>query len=181
MADQQDKPTKNLEDLWKLVEEIEVAMFTTRRADGQLVSRPMANQVPSEGADFWFVTNTDTHKLDELENDPHVNLAYYNTKSREYVSVSGIARVVEDRSKIRELYRPDWKAWFPGDDEKSGTPDDPNITLIGVDADSAVYLKVDKPQPVVLFEVVKGMVTGDTPDLGETRRVGKRDLQKARR
>lgn len=181
MPNQQDKPTKNLEDLWKLIEDIEVAMFTTRRADGQLVSRPMATQVPSAGADFWFATNTDTHKLDELEADPHVNLAYYNTKSREYVSVSGVARVVDDRNKIRELYRPDWKAWFPGDDEKSGTPDDPNITLIAVDADSAVYLKVDKPRPVVLFEVVKGMVTGDTPDLGETRRVDKRDLQKARR
>jgi general stress protein 26 len=181
MPEKQNKPDKNIEELRDLIEDIEVAMFTTRRMDGRLVSRPMATQVPSAGADFWFVTDTSAHKLDELEQDPHVNLAYFNTKSREYVSVSGIARIVNDRSKIAELYRPDWKAWFPGDDDKSGTPDDPRITLIAVDADSAVYLKVDKPRPVVLFEVVKGMVTGDTPDLGETRRVDKRDLQKARR
>jgi general stress protein 26 len=181
MADKQDKPAKHIEDLRDLIEDIEVAMFTTRTSDGRLVSRPMATQVPSAGADFWFVTDTSAHKLDELEQDPHVNLAYYNTKSREYVSVSGRARVVNDRSKIAELYRPDWKAWFPGDDDISGTPDDPRITLIAVDADSAVYLKVDKPRPVVLFEVVKGMVTGDTPDLGKTRRVDRPDLQKARR
>ena len=181
MPDKQDKPTKNLDDLRKLIDDIEVAMFTTRRADGRLVSRPMATQVPAAGADFWFVTDADTAKLDELEADPQVNLAYYNVKSREYVSVSGTARVVPDRKKIEELYRPDWKAWFPGDDDVSGTPADPRITLIGVNADSAVYLKVDKPRPVVLFEVVKGMVTGDTPDIGETRRVDKPDLQKVRR
>jgi general stress protein 26 len=181
MSDAKPSSSKRIEELRKLIEDIEVAMFTTRRPDGRLVSRPMATQAPSSGADFWFVTDTSTHKLDELEADPHVNLAYYNTKSREYVSVSGIARVVNDRSKVEELYRPDWKAWFPGDDEVSGTPADPRITLIAVDADSATYLKIDKPRPVVLFEVMKGMVTGDTPDIGETQRVSKADLQKVRR
>ena len=163
--------TKNSRDLRDLIEHIEIAMFTTRRPDGRLVSRPMATQARAEGADFWFATSTETEKLDELESDPNVNLAYYDVKSREYVSVSGRARVVGDRAKIRELYRPDWKAWFPGDDAKSGTPEDPRIVLIGVEADSAVFLKVDKPKPVVFFEVVKGMVTGDTPDVGETKRV----------
>ena len=164
------------EDFYKLIEDIEIAMFTTRRADGRLVSRPMATQARSEGADLWFVTDIATDKMDELENDSQVNVAYYNMKSREYVSVSGNARIVNDRAKIRELYRPDWKAWFEGDDEKSGTPEDPRITLIGVDADSAVYLKIDKPKPVVLFEVARGMITGKTPDIGEVRKVSGREL-----
>ena len=163
--------TRKSGELRALIDHIEIAMFTTRRADGRLVSRPMATQARAAGADLWFVTSTETDKLDELESDPNVNLAYYDTKSREYVSVSGRARAVNDRAKIRELYRPDWKAWFPGDDPKSGTPDDPRIILIAVDADSAVFLKVDKPKPIVFYEVVKGMITGDTPDVGEVRRV----------
>jgi general stress protein 26 len=167
---------QNIKDFYKLIEDIEIAMFTTRRADGRLVSRPMATQARSTGADLWFVTDISTDKMDELENDPQINVAYFNVKSMEYVSVSGTARVVNDRSKIRELYRPDWKAWFPGDDEKSGTPDDPRIALIAVDADSAVYLKVDKPKPIVLFEVARGMITGKTPDVGEVRRVSGREL-----
>jgi general stress protein 26 len=167
---------KNKE-LYKLIEGIEIAMFTTRRADGQLVSRPMATQARSTGADLWFVTDKSTDKLDELNNDAHVNVAYYNTKSREYVSVSGTARVLDDRVKIRELYRPDWKAWFPGDDQQSGTPDDPRIILIAVDAASAVYLKIDKPKPIVLFEVVKGMITGSTPDVGEVQRLSGSEIK----
>jgi hypothetical protein len=48
--------------------------------------------------------------------------------------------------------------------------------LIAVDVESAVYLKIDKPRPVVFYEVVKGMLTGSTPDLGETHRVSGREL-----
>jgi general stress protein 26 len=162
--------------LYELIDGIEIAMFTTRRPDGRLVSRPMATQARAEGADLWFVTDSSTYKLDELEQDSQINLAYYNPKSREYVSVSGTARISNDRAKIRELYRPDWKAWFGGDSKESGTPEDPRIMLIAVDVESAVYLDVDKPRPVVFYEVVKGMLTGSPPDVGETQQVSGREL-----
>jgi len=167
---------KQVDELYELIEDIEIAMLTTRRPDGQLVSRPMATQVRAEGADLWFVTSTETEKLDELEFDSHVNLAYYDMKSREYVSVSGVAHISQDRAKIRELYRPDWRAWFGGEGEKAGTPEDPRMILIGVEAQSVVYLKLDKPRPVVLLEVVKGMITGEQADIGEVRRVEGEDL-----
>src|SRR5215213_5286285 len=85
---------KKLEELDKLIDGIEIAMFTTRRHDGHLVSRPMATQKRINGADLWFVTNAETHKLDDLLMDPHVNCSYYNTKSREWVSVSGVSHIV---------------------------------------------------------------------------------------
>jgi general stress protein 26 len=162
---------KKLDELYELIKDIEIAMFTTRRADGHLVSRPMATQAQAAGADFWFATDIRTAKTDELDFDPNVNLAYYNMKSREYVSVSGEARVVRDRAKIHELWRPDWKAWFEGDGPEAGTADDPNIVVIGVNAGSATYLKIDKPKPVVLFEVARAIVSGDTPELGEVKHV----------
>ena len=173
-----DVPTeKKVEDLYKLVEGIEIAMFTTRRSDGHLVSRPMDTQIRSAGADFWFATDIETHKLEELEFDPHVNLSFYRDKSREWISVSGRARVVRDRAKIHELYKPDWRAWF-GDEggERDGGPDDPRIGLLAVDADSVVYMVNNTPRPVVLFEVVKGIITGNEPNVGETRIVSGSEL-----
>src|SRR5215216_1232088 len=106
---------KKLDDLYELIDGIEIAMFTTRRADGHLVSRPMQTQERTSGVDLWFMTNVEAHKLDDLMNDPHVNLAYYKDRSREWVSVSGLATVSRDRQKIAELYAPDWKFWFPDD------------------------------------------------------------------
>jgi len=169
---------QNLKDLYDLIDGIEIAMFTTRRPDGQLVSRPMATQTQAEGADLWFATDLESHKLEELESDPHVNLAYYRDRTREWVSVSGIATVSRDRKAIHELYRRDWKAWF-GDEggARDGGPDDPRIGLILVDVQSVTYLKIDKPKPLVLFEVAKGMVTGTPPNVGEPKRVPGAELK----
>ena len=135
---------KKLKDLYDLIEGIEIAMFTTRRPDGQLVCRPMATQTQAEGTDLWFVTDIESNKLDELESDPNVNLAYYKDRTREWVSVSGTATISQDRQAIRELYQRDWKAWF-GDQggEKDGGPEDPRLALILVDVQSVVYLKVE--------------------------------------
>ena len=46
----------DLEKFYAAVKEIDTAMMTTRRADGHLRSRAMANQKQADGADLWFVT-----------------------------------------------------------------------------------------------------------------------------
>ncbi len=50
-------PSKKIDDLYDLIAGIETAMFTTRRPNGQLVSRPMATQDRIECTDLWFVTD----------------------------------------------------------------------------------------------------------------------------
>ena len=158
--------------LYEHIDDIEIAMLTTRRSDGHLQSRAMATQRRADGADLWFVALEGTQKLADIEADPHVNLAYYKDRTREWISVSGIAHLTRDRGKIRELYAPDWKVWFPDEgDARHGTPDDPRMVLIGIDIHAAVFLEVDKPQPVVLFEVIKGWVTGSQPNIGEMHEV----------
>jgi len=163
-----------LDRLRDLVENIEVAMLTTQRADGLLVSRPMATQAFAEGADLWFVTAKGSPKLAEIENNPQVNLAYYKDRTREWISVAGKARLVTDRAKIHELYRPDWRAWFEDKGgAEDGGPDDPRLVLIAVDVVFAQFMEVNRPQAVVLFELVKGMITGKQPDLPEVQTVEK--------
>ena len=84
---------KKLNELYELIDDMEIALMTTRRPDGQLVTRPMATQEHGRLGDLWFVTNIETHKVDELEADPNVCLGYYDDGSKEWVSVSGTARV----------------------------------------------------------------------------------------
>jgi general stress protein 26 len=157
-----------LQKFYDLVEDIDTAMMTTRRADGHLRSRAMANQRRASGADLWFVSTERTAKIADLEQDPHVNLSYYRDSNREWVSVSGVAKISREREKIRELYAADWKVWFPEEgDPRHGTPEDPRMVLIGVDVHAAEFLEVNKPRPVLLFELVKGWVTGTEPEFGE--------------
>lgn len=171
----------NLETFYKMVEGMETAMFTTRRQDGHLVSRAMATQARIPGADLWFVTQKGTDKLDEIAFDPHINLGYYKDRTREWVSVSGLARPTDNRKKIHQLYRPDWRAWFGDEGGKfDGTPDDRRIILIGIQIDSVVYFEVNKPQPVVLFQVLKGVFTGKAPQIGEMKEIGARQIRSGR-
>jgi general stress protein 26 len=170
---------KKLDDLYDLIDGIEIAMLTTRRPDGHLVSRPMQTQERTTGLDLWFMTNLETHKLDDLVSDPHVNLAYYKDGSREWVSVAGLATITTDRALVQELYKPDWKAWL-GDEggNRDGSANDPRIALILVEAESVTYMKVTKPKPVVLFEVARAMVTGSPPKVGSIRTVTDRELDR---
>jgi general stress protein 26 len=170
-------PRKKIEDLYELVDGIGTAMMTTRRPDGVLVTRPMATQKRRPGMDFWFVTDVETSKIDELEADPHVSLAYFDTKTWEWVSVSGTARIATDRALIRALHEPDWKAWFEDEGgERNGGPDDPRLAILIVDASSVVYGKKNKPKPLALFEIAKGLVTGEQPDVQDVRRVDETEL-----
>ena len=162
-----------MEKLYSHIEDIEIAMMVTRRSDGHMQARAMATQKRAAGADLWFVTADGSAKLRDLAADPHINLTYYKDRTREWVSISGIATITRDREKIHELYAPDWSAWFGKEgDPRHGTKDDPRFVLIGVDVHAAVFLEVNKPQPVILYEVVKGWVTGSAPELGEMHHIG---------
>ena len=157
-----------LEKFYSLADEIEIAMMTTRRRDGHLRSRAMANQKRAEGADLWFVTSEGSAKLLDLAHDAHVNLAYCRDRTREWISVSGTAVTSRDRLRIAELYAADWKMWFPDEgDPRHGTAEDPRMVLIGVTVHAAEFLELNKPHAVVLFELVRGWVTHSEPDLGE--------------
>jgi len=160
--------SSELDKLYEMIDEIGVAMMTTRRTDGHLESRAMATQKRAPGADLWFVTTEGSAKLRDLEYDPHINLAFYKDGTSEWISVSGVAAISRDRRKIQELYASDWKMWFPDEgDPRHGTADDPRMVLVGVDIHAAVFLEVNKPRPVILYQVAKGWLTGTEPDLGE--------------
>lgn len=168
---------KKLDELYELIEGIETAMMTTRRADGRLVTRPMATQDHGPVGDLWFVTNIETDKTKEIQQDPNVNLGYYNDDSKEWVSISGRAQISQDRAMIRKLHKPDWTMWFEDEGgQRNGGPDDPRLALIIVDAEVVHYMKSKYTRPRVLFELVKGMLTGKAPDLGREEHLSPEEL-----
>jgi len=172
----------HVDDLYDLIDGIEVAMLTTRRSDGQLVSRAMQTQRRTAGADLWFVTSIESHTFEELAFDPHVNLSYYRARTRAWVSVSGKAILSRDRDLIRGLYKPDWNIWFRRehpDDKKGGTPDDPRIALILVEAQAVTYFKRDRALPLVLFDLARAMMGGPPPNFGDEREISADELRAA--
>jgi len=160
--------SQELQTFYDLIEDMKIAMMTTRRGDGHLVSRPMANQKRADGADLWFVTSAETQKLAHLDQDPHVNLTYFRDGNMEWISVSGTAISTPDPQKIHELYAADWEVWFPKEgDPRHGTADDPRLVLIAVTIHEAQFLEVNKPKPIILYEIARAWLTGSAPEIGE--------------
>jgi general stress protein 26 len=101
-----------IQKIGELIKDIKLAMLTTVDADGTLHSRPMAAQTSQFEGTLFFLTGKNSHKLDELRNDSHVNVAYANPDDNQWVSVSGTATASHDQQKIDELWSPFRKAWF---------------------------------------------------------------------
>ncbi len=155
---QYDAEVKKLAELMK---DIKFAMLTTVEIDGTLRSRPMATQEVEFDGDLWFFTAADAPKVDEVNEDHHVNVAFSDPSRNRYISVSGTASLTRDPEKIKELWKPAYKTFFPKGLE------DPNLSLIKVVAESAEYW--DSPGTSVgrAFSFLKAYATKDPSALGD--------------
>lgn len=153
------------EKVWDMIKDIKVAMLVTMDSEGHHFARPMVAQEPDEHHDLWFFTSLDSPKVDEIMANPEVLLSYADTGSNAYVSISGEAAVVRDRSKIDELWTESMKAWWP-----KGT-DDPNVSLICVTPKSAEYWDGPASTVVQAFGYLKARITGEAEKMGENRTV----------
>jgi len=119
--------------LGTMINNMRIAMLTTATHEGTLHSRPMATQqVPFDG-DLWFFTRSNSGKVEEIEDDQHVNVSYADAGENRYVSIAGTASIVRDRARIEELWNPLHQAWFPKGLE------DPELALIKVRVEQAAY------------------------------------------
>ena len=140
---------------------IDIAMMTTVEPDGSLHSRPMATQQTDFDGNLWFFTRVDSAKVDDIGRDHRVNLAYAEPSKQRYVSVSGTARMIRDRQKAEELWKPLYRAWFP-----EGL-DDPSLVLLRVEVEKAEYWDSPSSAVVHLVGFVKALATGETYEPGE--------------
>ena len=150
--------------LKELLEDIDFAMLTTI-SGGKLRSRPMSTQKFEFDGDLWFFTSDQTHKVEEIEADSRVNVAYSDPDDNTYVSVFGRAEMVKDRAKIEELWNPILKAWCP-----DGL-DDPTLCLLKVKVEEAEYWDSSNSKIVQLVGFIKALATGQEADGGDYGRI----------
>ncbi len=159
-----DTDTQGRAHLWELIKDIRFAMFTTRRGNSHLHSRPMTTQNSriDEDASLWFFMSRRGDPVADISSDPTVNVAYADTGEDRYVSVSGTASVVEDMARTQQLWSKLNEAWFPGG------ATDPDLALVRVSVSHADYWDVKTNKVAQLFKMAKASVTGKPPtDIGE--------------
>jgi len=157
--------TTQLQKIKGIVDEVKVAMLVTENEDGQLRSRPMYTAQYDLDGNIWFFTDEYSGKVEELEQDRSVNLAYAHPGKSDYLSISGKAHIIEDRQKMKNLWNPMLKAWFPNGLESE------RLGLLKVIPQQAEYWENSDNRLVRLFEIGTAALTSDKASVGKHEKV----------
>ncbi len=151
---------ESINQLKELIDGIDFAMLTTI-SDGRFHSRPMSTQQFESDGSLWFFTGDQTYKVEEIQKDNRVNVAYSKPEDHIYVSVSGTAELLKDRTKIEELWSPILKAWFP-----KGL-DDPTLALLKISVEQAEYWDSPSSDLIQIAGFIKAIATGEQAEAGD--------------
>jgi general stress protein 26 len=161
-----EKKASDFEKLKEMIKDIDFCMLSTIDEKGYVHSRPMSlNSEIDEEANLWFFTSASSLKAGEIERSPQVNASFSNPEESQYVSLSGTAELVTDRTKIKQLWKPILKAWFPDGPEQS------DLALLKVRVEKAEFW--DSPSSTVaqVFSFVSAIASGKQVEIGENKKI----------
>ena len=143
----------------EVVEKAQTCFFCTGISSaGSIGTRPMnVRQVDEEG-NLWFLSAEDSHKNEDLAQDPSVKLYFQGSPHSDFLQLSGRATISRDKAKIKELWEPVIRTWFT----EGG--DDPRITVIKVVPLEGYYWDNKHGNAVAGVKMMIGAMIGKTLD-----------------
>ncbi|HYW31854.1 MAG TPA: pyridoxamine 5'-phosphate oxidase family protein [Gemmatimonas sp.] len=167
MMSNDNRPDDQREHFHEMLESFRAVVLITRtgadeepkgsRHDAEVASRPMQVARLDDNCDLWFLTDADSAKVFEIRKDPQVHVVAQDSESR-FVSLTGTARVLQDRAIITELFSEPYKVWFPDG------PETPGIRAIHVSAEEGEFWDSQGKNKVkYLLQAAKAYATGSRP------------------
>ena len=153
-----------IDHVWNLADKTGACMLVTNSGRG-LRARPMHALPDREAGCLWFITDQRGAKDDEIKAAPAVCLAFADTGSNSYLSITGHAEVLRDVAKATALWSNEAQAWWPKG------PSDPEVRVLRIIPDEAEYWDTRGNSITVALKLAAAQVSGHPPDLGENRKV----------
>ena len=129
----------SLKQLAEKMKDIDFTMLATQTPAGAIRSRPMSNnrEVEYDG-NTWFFTEERTLMVQDIEQNPQVNLSYQGKSGLLgmrpfFLAVEGNASLVRDKSQFAEHWSKGLERWWPSGIET------PGLVLIKVSGEHAHY------------------------------------------
>ena len=143
----------------ELITQAETCFFCTHVSTGDSMgTRPMTiQQVDDQGA-LWILSASDSHTNKEIAVNPAVELYFQGSSHSDFLHLSAKATIVQDKAKIKELWKPILKTWFTEGE------DDPRISVLKVVPSSGYYWDNKHGNAVAGVKMLIGAVIGKTLD-----------------
>jgi general stress protein 26 len=149
---------KAIHKMAELIKKAETCFFCTSAPNGGVDARPMSVQQVDEQGNLWFLSADDSHKNQELKENPQVRLFFQGSPHSEFLHLEGHATVSRDKAKIKELWKFVLKTWFTEGE------DDPRITVIKVAPSQGYYWDTKHGNAVAGTKMMIGATVGVTLD-----------------
>ncbi|THH02078.1 hypothetical protein EW026_g710 [Hermanssonia centrifuga] len=174
-------PQQKIDGLHAIVKKVKTAMLTTRDTDGHMHSRAMAPAGPyvATQVNLVFIANKASHKFEEIQNDAHVNVSFYDEQNTNWASYCGIAKVSQDKDLIAKHWSSMTSAWFGDlkDGVHKGDQHDPRVTVIEILVDEVRYWLSTESTVAKMVDISTAALTGRASAPGELRTIGKEEVQ----
>jgi general stress protein 26 len=139
----------------ELLKQFPIAFMVTAQ-DNTIAARPIG--VVGDHAAFdgslWFITDRRSRKVQAIQSGATTALLFQNDRDGAYLHLTGQAVVVEDAQRLKELYTPVQRTWFP-----DGL-DDPHMTLLRFDVSAGNYWDGHASMVRLAFAFAKSVITG---------------------
>ncbi len=133
--------SSELNDLARRLHSHRVAMLTLVEASSGLSSRPMTPLEMDGSGAIWIMASREAMRGRLGKGAQPVNLAFMGHGESDYVSIAGVAELVDDAERKQQLWSGMGRPWFDG-------PKDPDLVLLKV-----------TPQTIELWDGPDSVVT----------------------
>lgn len=150
-------PEEHRKNLLEILHNNRTGMLMTRSPEGRISGRPMGLARVDDDGTIYMTTGIDTPKAEELLSNSTASVTVQGHDG--FAIIEGEATLSRDRVLIAELWKPDWKAWYPEG------KDDPNIVIIILKPVEGTYWSAGLGHGLsYAYRVVKARVTGEEMD-----------------
>lgn len=162
---QQPTHSEAIKKINELVKGKTIAMLTSVSDEGHFHARPMAILEMDFDGDVWFFTKKDSPKVEQIQSEPRVNVAYSDPSNQDYVSLAGNAKLVVDQTLNEKYWKPQFEAWFP-----DGV-DDPQLGLLKIEVEGAEYWDAPSSTVAHIQGFIKSKISGEQEHVGDHAKV----------
>jgi len=170
MADMDKQPKEDLTStdaiskIKELAERCGICLFHTAFPSGTATDavsncRPMALQGVDEAGTLWFLSSSESDKNHEIKENHTVLLTFQNNANSEFLELTGLASIHQDKATIEAHWTEFANAWFEG-------KDDPRVRVISVSPVSGHYWDTKNGKLWASIKMIFSAVAGAKMDDG---------------
>ena len=136
----------------KVVSRVRYCWLVSEAETGGANARPMGRVLPEAPENRWtmrFVTDGRSRKVSDIRRGGIVELIFQHDAEDAFVVMIGRAMVLEDASKIRQLWKEAYERYFPSDADRA------NATFVEVEVERMeLWIRGVTPEPFGLRATV---------------------------